>query len=90
MKSNKAEMWTRSEGGLKVPTTFDLYEHELKNYTKVEKKEVFSKVFNMKITSRVIKIGKVYVHALFFEDGKVYDVHHEGFKLRELEGELVR
>lgn len=83
MKKNKATFFTRSEGGLKVPCSFDVFEHELSTYTKIEKKEVFSKTFKMKIISRVVKIGKVYVHALFFEDGRVYDVRETGFVLRE-------
>lgn len=79
---NKATEFTRVEGGLRVPCSFDLYEDELGNYTKVEKKEVFSKTFKMKIVSRVVKIDKAYVHALFFEDGKVYDAKETGFILR--------
>lgn len=81
-KMNKALKLTRSEGGLKVDTPFDIYEHELANYSNVEKKEVFSKIFKRKITSRVIKIHKVYVHALFFEDGSVYNVTPNGFVKR--------
>jgi len=87
---NKAKSFTRSEGGLIVPVTFEVYEDELENYTKVEKKEVYSKIFKSKIKSRVIKIDKIFVHALFFEDGKIYDVHPEGFTLRELKGVAVR
>ena len=79
---NKSKFFTRVEGGLKVPCSFDLYEDELTDYTKVEKKEVFSKMLKMKITSRVVKIEKVYVHALFFEDGKICDVKENGFVLR--------
>lgn len=80
---NKAILFTRSEGGLKVPCTFDVFKDELDNYTKVEKKEVYSKTFKMKIISRVVKIGKAYVHALFFQDGEVYDVRETGFVLRK-------
>lgn len=82
MKKNKSILFTRVEGGLKVPCTFELFEDELGNHTKVEKKEVFSKLLKSKIISRVIKIDKVYVHALFFLDGKVYDAKETGFVLR--------
>lgn len=85
---NKAIYFTRSEGGLKVPCTFNVYEDELHKYTDVEKKEVFSKTFNQKIISRVVNIGKVYVHALFFED-KTYDVKENGFKVRMLNGDMI-
>lgn len=86
---NKATHFTRSEGGTIVPIAFEVHEDELNTFTDVEKKEVFSKFFNTKIKSRVVKIGKVYVHALFFEDGKIYNVDINGFKLRELEREII-
>ena len=86
---NKATHFTRSEGGTIVPVTFEVYEDELNSYTEVEKKEVFSKVLKTKIKSRVVKIVKIYVHALFFEDGKIYNVDINGFKLRELEREII-
>jgi len=89
-KSNKARQFTRSEGGLKVPVDFEITEHEiLTTEYKVEKKEVYSKIFKSKITSRVVKISKHWVHALFFEDGKVYDVRPEGFKIRELQEVVI-
>lgn len=37
----------------------------------------------MKINTRVAKIGKVWAHALFFEDGKIYHADINGFRLRE-------
>jgi len=86
---NRAILFTRSEGGLKVPVNFDVYEDELSKYTEVLKKSVFSKMFNKNIKSRVIKIDKVFVHALFFENGLTYDVYPEGFRLRELQGVAV-
>lgn len=85
----KAEKFTRSEGGTIVPVTFLVYEDELNNYTDVQKREVFSKVFKMKIKSRVVKIGKEWVHALFFDNGNIYHVDINGFKLRVLENHLT-
>lgn len=87
---NKAKSYTRVEAGTIQPITFDVYEDDLKNHTDVLKKEVFCKALKKHINTRVIKFGKVYVHALFFEDGKVYDVNEKGFKLRELHGEAIR
>lgn len=89
MKDSKAIYFTRSEGGTKVPTTFEIYEEDLSKYTDVERKEVFSKVFKQKIVSRVVKINKIWVHALFFDNGNIYNVTPTGFKLRELEKEIV-
>jgi len=86
----KAVSYTRVEAGTIQPITFDVYEDELKNHVDVVKKEVFCKALKQRINTRVIKFGKVYVHALFFEDGKVYDVREGGFKLRELQGEALR
>lgn len=81
---NKALKFTRVEGGLKKPCTFEIYEDELSKFSpvNVEKREVYSHGINAKITSRVVKIENVYVHALFFEDGKEFDVSQYGFKLR--------
>lgn len=88
---NRVLKFTRSEGGNKIDMPFELYEHDINKYDSslVEKREVFSKVFNRKITSRVIKIKNLYIHAVFLEDGKVYDVHPSGFILRKLESEAV-
>lgn len=87
----KALQYTRVEGGMIQNADFDFYEDQLKdiNVNDVHKREVYSKIFKRKITSRVIKIGKVWVHALFFENGKIYDVIAGGWKLRELHGEAI-
>lgn len=87
---NKAVSFTRVEGGTKVPLTFDVYEDQLPRYTEVLKKDVFSQMFKKPIKTRVVKIEKVYVHALFFENGLIYDVYPDGFRIRELEGVAVR
>ena len=87
---NKAVSFTRVEGGTKVPVPFEIYEDELIGYSQVLKKDVFSQMFKKPIKTRVVKIDKVFVHALFFEDGLIYDVYPEGFRLRELEGVAVR
>jgi len=87
----KASHYTRVEGGQIQEAEFDFYEDQIKDLdvSKIEKKEVYSKIFNRKLTTRVIKIGKVWVHALFFENGKIYDVIAGGWKLRELHGEAI-
>lgn len=87
---NKAVSYTRVEGGTIQPITFDVYEDELKDYTDVEKKQVFSKIIKKPLQTRVIKFGKIYVKALFFEYGKIYDVGIDGFKLRELQEEVSK
>ena len=79
---NKIVSFTRSQGGTIVTAEFELFEDELKNLGTPEKKEVFSKVLNKKIFTRAIKIGKIYAHSVFCEDGKVYDVNGYGFKMR--------
>lgn len=86
----KAVQYTRVEGGTKQNADFEYYEDQLKdiNTEDVHKREVFSKIFDRKITTRVIKIGKVWVHSLFFENGNIYDMIHGGYRLRELEKEV--
>lgn len=87
----KATHYTRVEGGTIQEVDFEFYEDQLNDIkvNDVHKKEVFSKIFNKKLTTRVVKMGKVWVHALFFENGKVYDVIQGGWKLRELHGEAI-
>lgn len=87
----KAVSYTRVEGGQIQDAEFDFYEDQLKDLdvTKIEKKEVFSKIFKRKLTTRAVKMGKMWVHALFFENGKVYDMYANGWKLRELHGEVI-
>lgn len=80
---NKALLYTRVESGNKQVLPIDIYEDELDNYKDVIKKEVFCKAFQRKLNTRVIKFGKLYIKALFFEDGKAYDVDVNGFKQRE-------
>jgi len=81
---NKALLYTRSEGGRVQPMDFDLYEDELENYKhKVEKKEVFCVALGCKINSRVVKFGKKYIYAFFFEDGTVKHADIGGFKSRK-------
>lgn len=81
---NKALLFSRSEGGRVQPMDFDLYEDELDNYKdKVEKKEVFSIALACKINCRVVKFGKKYIHAFFFEDGTVQFADVSGFKSRK-------
>lgn len=83
MKNNKALLFTRVEAGNMQVFPLELYEHELHTFTDVIKKEVFCKVIGKKLNTRVVKIGKLYVKALFFKDGTVYDVDLNGFAKRE-------
>lgn len=87
----KAVKYTRVEGGTKQTADFEYYEDQLKEIRTqdVHKREVFSKVLERKITTRVIKIGKVWVHSLFFENGNIYDMIQGGYRLRELEKEVT-
>lgn len=78
----KALLFTRCEGGMLQPMMTSVYEDELDNFTNVVKKEVFSKELGITIKSRAVKIGKVFVHSLFFENGFVYDCDVNGFKRR--------
>lgn len=88
---NKLTHFTRLEGGMIIPANFDFYEEQVETIgiKDIIKKEVFSKTFKYKIFTRVAKINKIWVHALFFEDGKVYNATPSGFKLRQIEKEIV-
>lgn len=86
----KIKGFTRVEGGTIQNAEFEFYEDQLASASFiVEKKEVFSKLMNRKITTRVTRMGKVWVHALFFENGNIYDLSPMGFKLREIRKEVV-
>jgi|SRR6185312_4977117 len=81
---NKALLFSRTEGGSLQKLDLDIYEDQLSEYDgKAEKKEVFSKAIGIKINTRVIKFEKIYIHALFFEDGRVYDCNEIGFRERK-------
>lgn len=80
---NRAILFSRVEGGVFQPMTEEVYEDEVKEMTGIIKKDVHSKTLNRKLTTRVIKIGKNYVHALFFEDGNAYDCTATGFEERK-------
>lgn len=76
--------FTRVEGGTIVKADFEVKESDLHKYKdSVEIKEVFCKPLNRQIKTRVVKFGKVYVHALFFDNGNIYDCKPTGFKIRE-------
>lgn len=80
---NKALLFSRVEGGTITVFPFDVYEDELHNYTKVITKEVFCKMIGKKLKTRVIQFDKIFVKALFFENGFAYDVTPEGFVKRK-------
>lgn len=82
---NKLKKFTRVEGGTMQEADFDYYEDQISDITQKEiyKKEVYCKPMAMKVNTRVAKIGKVWIHSLFFEDGKIYDADVNGFRLRE-------
>lgn len=86
----KIKGFTRVEGGMIQKAEFELYEDEMASKVfPVEKKQVFSKIFKTSINTRVTKIGKIWVHALFFENGNVYDLKPTGFVLREITREVT-
>lgn len=78
----KALLFTRCEGGRLQPMMTSVFEDELDNFTDVVKKQVYNKAFLKTLNTRVVKIGKVFVHSLFFENGFVYDCDINGFKRR--------
>lgn len=82
---NKLTHYTRVEGGTIQEADFEYYEDQLSEITQKDilKKEVYCKPMGMKIKTRVAKFGKVWVHALFFEDGKIYQADINGFKERD-------
>jgi hypothetical protein len=83
-EESKLLHFTRGAGGTFVKPHFQVKEVDLEKFKdKVELKEVFSKQLNQKLKTRVVKIGKAYVHALFFDNGNIYDCKPDGFKIRE-------
>lgn len=85
----RVKSYTRVEGGTIQDAEFEMFEDEMDKWHTVEKKEVFCKAIGRKITTRVVKIGKIYVHALFFENGNIYHAHTHGFKKREIMEEAI-
>ncbi len=82
LKRNRCLLYSLVEGGTMQPIKVDLYEDELKNFTSVEKRLVFSKVIGKKINTLAVEIGDKHAHSLFFEDGKSFDCEVYGFKER--------